>query len=79
MKRIATFMLLLVALCVAGALPIQGQTMTREQYARRSRKEMKHQQKAMRKAAKQQRKAMKKAQKAQMKANRKANRRFKKK
>jgi uncharacterized membrane protein (DUF106 family) len=78
MKRIAAFMLLLVALCVAGALPVQAQTMTREQYARKSRKEMKHQQKAMKKAAKQQRKAMKKAQKAQMKATRKANRRYKK-
>jgi hypothetical protein len=74
MKRIATVLLFLAVLGVAATPQIQAQTMTKQQYARKSRKEIKHQQKTLKRQNKQARKAMKKAQKAQLKANRKANR-----
>jgi len=74
MKRIATFMLLLVALSAAWSMPAQAQRISPQENARQSRKAMKKQQKMLNKANKKQRKAMKKAAKAQ----RKANRRYKK-
>ena len=74
MKRIATFMLLLVALSAAWSIPAQAQRISPQENARQSRKVMKKQQKMLNKANKKQRKAMKKAAKAQ----RKANRRYKK-
>jgi hypothetical protein len=72
MKRIAVFMLL-VALSVAGSMPVQAQRMTPQQNARQSRKAAKKQQKMLNKANKKQRKAMKKYEKSQRKATRKAN------
>jgi sensor domain CHASE-containing protein len=74
MKRIATFMLLLVALSAAWSIPAQAQRISPQENARQSRKAIKKQQKMLNKANKKQRKAMKKAAKAQ----RKANRRYKK-
>ncbi len=74
MKRIVTFMLLLVALSAAWSIPAQAQRISPQENARQSRKVMKKQQKMLNKANKKQRKAMKKAAKAQ----RKANRRYKK-
>ena len=74
MKRIATFMLLLVALSAAWSMPAQAQRISPQENARQSKKAIKKQQKMLNKANKKQRKAMKKAAKAQ----RKANRRYKK-
>jgi len=74
MKRIATFVLLLVALSAAWSMPAQAQRISPQENARQSRKAIKKQQKMLNKANKKQRKAMKKAAKAQ----RKANRRYKK-
>ena len=74
MKRIVTFMLLLVALSAAWSLPAQAQRISPQENARQSKKAIKKQQKMLNKANKKQRKAMKKAAKAQ----RKANRRYKK-
>jgi len=74
MKRIVTFMLLLVALSAAWSIPAQAQRISPQENARQSRKAIKKQQKMLNKANKKQRKAMKKAAKAQ----RKANRRYKK-
>ena len=67
MKRIAVFMLL-AALSVACAIPAQAQHTTTEENMRRSRKEVKQQQKVSRKMSKKQRKAMKKYEKGQRKA-----------
>jgi len=77
MKRIATFMLLLVALSFAWSIPAQAQRISPEENARQSRKAIKKQQKMLNKANKKQAKAMKKAAKAQRKATKKANRRYK--
>jgi hypothetical protein len=74
MKRIATFVLLLVALSAAWSMPAQAQRISPQENARQSRKAIKKQQKMLNKANKKQRKAMKKAGKKQ----RKANRRYKK-
>jgi len=73
MKRIVTFMLLLVALSAAWSLPAQAQRMSPQENARESKKAIKKQQKMLNKANKKQRKAMKKAAKKQRKANKKAN------
>ena len=73
MKRIATFVLLLVALSAAWSMPAQAQRISPQENARQSRKAIKKQQKMLNKANKKQRKAMKKAGKKQRKANRKAN------
>jgi len=78
MKRIAAFMLLLVALSFAWSIPAQSKRISPQQNARHSSKAAKKQQKMLKKANKKQRKAMKKAAKAQRKANNKANRRYKK-
>ncbi len=72
MKRIAAFLLL--ALSLAVAVPASAQRISPQENARRSRKEIKHQQKMLKKANKKQRKAMKKAEKAQRKQMKKANR-----
>jgi hypothetical protein len=72
MKRIAAFMLL-AALSVAGALPVQAQRTSVEENARQSRRATKQQQKMLKKSAKKQRKAMKRSAKAQRKAIKKAN------
>ena len=77
MKRIAAFMLL-VALTLAGAIPVQAQRISPQENARRSQKAAKKQQKMLKKANKKQRKAMRKYEKAQRKATKKANRRYKK-
>ena len=73
MKRIVTFMLLLVALSAAWSMPAQAQRISPQENARQSKKAIKKQQKMLNKANKKQRKAMKKAGKKQRKANRKAN------
>ncbi|MGO8934270.1 MAG: hypothetical protein ACLQDA_11215 [Terracidiphilus sp.] len=73
MKRIVTFMLLLVALSAAWSLPAQAQRMSPQANARESKKANKKQQKMLNKANKKQRKAAKKAAKRQRKANKKAN------
>jgi sensor domain CHASE-containing protein len=74
MKRIAAFMLL-VALSLAFAMPAAAQVMSNDEYARKSHKAAKKQQKMLNKANKKQRKAMKKSGKAQRKATKKTNRR----
>ena len=74
MKRIVAFMLL-VTLSLVFAMPAAAQSMSNEEYARKSQKAAKKQQKMLRKANKKQRKSMKKYEKAQRKAMRKANRR----
>jgi hypothetical protein len=74
MKRIVTFMLLLVALSAAWSLPAQAQRISPQENARESKKAIKKQQKMLNKANKKQPKAMKKAAKKQRKANKKANR-----
>jgi Skp family chaperone for outer membrane proteins len=74
MKRIAAFILLLVAFSVAWSIPAQAQRTTTAENMRRSRKEAKQQQKVSKKLSKKQRKAMKKYEKSQRKAA-KANRR----
>jgi len=74
MKRIAAFMVLLF-LSIAFATPADAQRMSNEEYARKSSREAKKQQKMLRKANKKQRKAMKKYEKVQRKATMKANRR----
>ncbi len=76
MKRIATFMLLAVLAC-AGSISAQAQSITPQENARRSRKQIKKQQKMLNKANKKQRKQMKKAAKKQRKATNRANRRLK--
>jgi uncharacterized protein HemX len=76
MKRIAAFVLLL-ALSLAGSIPVHAQRMTPEQNARQSRKAAKKQQKFLNKANKKQRKAMKKYEKAQRKATKRANKQLK--
>jgi Fe-S cluster assembly ATPase SufC len=77
MKRLLALMLLL-GLSIAFATPAGAQRMSNEEYARKSSRASKKQQKMLKKAAKKQRKAMKKYEKAQRKATRKANRRYKK-
>ncbi len=78
MKRIVTFMLLLVALSAAWSIPAQAQRISPQENARRSKKEIKKQQKMLNKANKKQAKAMKKAGKKQRKQMRTANTRHKK-
>jgi len=73
MKRIVTFMLLVV-LSVAAAIPAQAQRISPQENARESRKAIKHQQKMLNKANRKQSRAMKKATKAQRKAGKRANR-----
>jgi Tfp pilus assembly protein PilV len=68
MKRIAVFVLL-VALSLAGVIPLQAQRISPQENARRSQKAAKKQQKAYKKA-------VKKQQKANRKAAKKANRRY---
>ena len=68
MKRIAAFMLLLVAWSAAVSIPAQAQGTSTAENMRRSRKEAKQQQKVLKKLSKKQRKAMKKYEKAQRKA-----------
>jgi uncharacterized protein HemX len=77
MKRVATFMLLLVALSAAWSMPAFAQRISPQENARQSRKAAKKQQKMLNRANKRQQKAMKKYAKAQRKATKKANRRFK--
>ena len=72
MKRIAAFLLLAV-LSLVAAIPANAQRISPAENARRSRKDIKHQQKMLNKANKKQRKAMKKAEKAQRKQTKKAN------
>ena len=72
MKRIAAFLLLAV-LSLVAAIPANAQRISPQENARRSRKEIKHQQKMLNKANKKQNKAMKKAAKAQRKATKRAN------
>lgn len=74
MKRIAAFILLLVAFSITWSIPVQAQRTTTAENMRRSRKEAKQQQKVSKKLSKKQRKAMKKYEKSQRKAA-KANRR----
>jgi len=78
MKRIVTFMLLLVALSAAWSMPAQAQRITPQENARQSKKAIKKQQKMLNKANKKQSKAMKKAAKKQRKQMKKANNRHKK-
>jgi len=78
MKRIVTFMLLLVALSAAWSMPAQAQRISPQENARQSKKAIKKQQKMLNKANKKQAKAMKKAAKAQRKQMKKANSRHKK-
>ena len=78
MKRIVTFMLLLVALSAAWSIPAQAQRITPQENARQSKKAIKKQQKMLNKANKKQSKAMKKAAKKQRKQMKKANNRHKK-
>jgi len=78
MKRIVTFMLLLVALSAAWSIPAQAQRITPQENARQSKKAIKKQQKMLNKANKKQSKAMKKAAKKQRKQMKKANSRRKK-
>jgi uncharacterized protein HemX len=78
MKRIVTFMLLLVALGAAWSIPAQGQRISPQENARQSHKAIKKQQKMLNKANKNQAKAMKKAAKKQRKQMKKANNRHKK-
>ena len=78
MKRIVTFMLLLVALNAAWSIPAQAQRISPQENARQSKKAIKKQQKMLNKANKKQAKAMKKAGKKQRKQMRTANRPHKK-
>ena len=78
MKRIVTFMLLLVALSAAWSMPAQAQRISPQENARQSKKAIKKQQEMLNKANKKQAKAMKKAAKAQRKQMKKANSRHKK-
>lgn len=78
MKRIVTFMLLLVALSAAWSMPAQAQRISPQENARQSKKAIKKQQKMLNKANKKQAKAMKKAAKKQRKQMRTANSRHKK-
>ncbi len=78
MKRIVTFMLLLVALSAAWSMPAQAQRISPQENARQSKKAIKKQQKMLNKANKKQSKAMKKAAKKQRKQMRTANSRHKK-
>jgi hypothetical protein len=77
MKRIATFVLLII-LSVAGSITVQAQRISPQENARQSQKANKRQQKMLKKANKKQAKAMKKAAKSQRKATKKANQRYKK-
>jgi hypothetical protein len=74
MKRIAAFILLLVAFSVVWSIPVQAQRTSTAENMRRSRKEAKQQQKVLKKMSKKQRRSMKKYDKARRKAA-KANRR----
>jgi hypothetical protein len=76
MKRIAAFALLAL-LILAGAAPIQAQRISPQQNARRSKKEIKNQQKFLKRANKKQAKAAKKYAKQQRKATARANRNLK--
>ncbi len=78
MKRIVTFMLLLVALSAAWSIPAQAQRISPQENARQSKKAIKKQQKMLNKANKKQAKAMKKAGKKQRKQMKTANTRHKK-
>jgi len=78
MKRIVTFVLVLVALSAAWSMPAQAQRITPQENARQSKKAIKKQQKMLNKANKKQSKAMKKAAKKQRKQMKKANNRHKK-
>jgi hypothetical protein len=78
MKRIVTFMLLLVALGATWSIPAQAQRISPQENARQSKKAIKKQQKMLNKANKKQAKAMKKAAKKQRKQMKTANRRHKK-
>lgn len=78
MKRIVTFMLLLVALSAAWSIPAQAQRISPQENARQSKKAIKKQQKMLNKANKKQAKAMKKAGKKQRKQMKTANYRHKK-
>jgi hypothetical protein len=75
MRRIAVFMLL-IALSVAGSLPVQAEdTAATAENMRRAKKGAKQHEKVLKKANKKQRKSMKKYEKAQRKAAKKAQRR----
>jgi len=78
MKRIVTFILLLVALSAAWSIPAHAQRISPQENARQSRKAIKKQQKMLNKVNKKQAKAMKKAAKKQRKQMRTANNRHKK-
>jgi hypothetical protein len=78
MKRVATFIVLLVALSAAWSMPAFAQRISPQENARQSRKAARKQQKMLNKANKRQRKAMTRYAKADRKATKKANRRFKK-
>jgi len=78
MKRIVTFMLLLVALSAAWSIPAHAQRISPQENARQSKKAIKKQQKMLNKVNKKQAKAMKKAAKKQRKQMRTANRPHKK-
>ena len=78
MKRIVTFMVLLLALSAAWSMPAQAQRISPQENARQSKKAIKKQQKMLNKVNKKQAKAMKKAAKKQRKQMKTANRRHKK-
>ena len=78
MKRIVTFILLLVALSAAWSIPAHAQRISPQENARQSRKAIRKQQKMLNKVNKKQAKAMKKAAKKQRKQMRTANRPHKK-
>ncbi len=78
MKRIVTFMALLVALSAAWSMPAQAQRISPQENARQSKKAIKKQQKMLNKVNKKQAKAMKKAAKKQRKQMNTANSRHKK-
>jgi hypothetical protein len=74
MKRIAAAFALLALLILAAPTPTQAQRISPQQNARRSKKEIKHQQKFLKRANKKQAKAAKKYAKQQRKATARANR-----
>ena len=78
MKRIVTFMVLLLALSAAWSMPAQAQRISPQENARQSKKAIKKQQKMLNKVNKKQAKAMKKAAKKQRKQMNTANSRHKK-
>jgi hypothetical protein len=75
MKRIATFLLLLVALTPAWAMPKKTENRSIGENGREARKAAKKYQKSSRKTARKQQKQMKKYQKAQRKAAKRSSRR----